>query len=87
MPQSLANAADAARNIIMSNRSKLELLLLRFRHHRHHLKALAKPQKGALQQLLPDICTGKDTYFSASYWHHVAATLDKEIAKYFQRGT
>mmetsp|Transcript_55901 Transcript_55901/g.120308 ORF Transcript_55901/g.120308 Transcript_55901/m.120308 type:complete len:90 (-) Transcript_55901:247-516(-) len=41
---------------------------------------------GIILKLFPSICTGKETYFRASYWHHEAATLEIEIAKYFQSG-
>merc|ERR1719440_2603089 len=41
---------------------------------------------GIILKLLPSICTGKDTHFNASYWQVVAATLLREIAKYFHRG-
>merc|ERR1719272_2668842 len=41
---------------------------------------------GIILKLFPSICTGKDTHFKASYWQDVAATLLREMAKYFQRG-
>merc|ERR1719238_1598894 len=41
---------------------------------------------GIILKLLPSICTGKDTYFKASYWQVVAATFDSEITRYFQIG-
>jgi hypothetical protein len=41
---------------------------------------------GAILKLLPSICTGKLTYFNASYWHELAYTFEKEMATYFHRG-
>ena len=38
---------------------------------------------GIILKLLPNICTGKLTYFKASYWHVLAKTLDKDTAMYF----
>merc|ERR1719174_1824463 len=41
---------------------------------------------GIILKLFPSICTGKETYFNASYWQVLAPTLENEIAKYFQKG-
>ncbi|CAL6428887.1 unnamed protein product [Bathycoccus prasinos] len=30
----------------------------------------------------PNVCTGNDKYFNASYWHVVATTLDKDTTAY-----
>merc|ERR1719478_270269 len=47
---------------------------------------MPQPITGTILLLFPSICTGNDTYFSASYWHVVATTLDKATRKYFQTG-
>jgi hypothetical protein len=41
---------------------------------------------GTIFELLPNICTGKETNFRASYWHVVAATFETLMAAYFQSG-
>jgi hypothetical protein len=41
---------------------------------------------GSILKLLPSICTGKDTYFKASYWQVVAATFERDMTMYFQIG-
>ena len=40
---------------------------------------------GTIFELFPSICTGKDTNFSASYWHVVAATFEMETSAYLER--
>merc|ERR1740138_42186 len=41
---------------------------------------------GIILKLFPSICTGKDTYLKASYWHQDAATFEIEMAQYFHTG-
>merc|ERR1719408_279789 len=55
---------------------------------RYRFPETAMPQSitGIILKLFPSICTGKLTYFRASYWQELASTLEKEIATYFQRG-
>merc|ERR1719235_2714094 len=48
--------------------------------------AMPQSMTGIILKLLPSICTGKLTYFRASYWQVLAYTFEKEMAKYFQRG-
>ena len=45
---------------------------------------MAYPQimTGIILAHLPRVCTGKETYLSASYWHVVATTLDADTAAY-----
>ena len=35
---------------------------------------------GIIWAVFPRVCSGNVTYFSASYWHVVATTFEREIA-------
>eukprot|EP00959_Pyramimonas_sp_CCMP1952_P193872 4054064-Pyramimonas_sp.AAC.2 len=39
---------------------------------------------GIILAHLPSVCTGKLTYFSASYWQVVAVTFDRDTMQYSQ---
>mmetsp|Transcript_5920 Transcript_5920/g.12805 ORF Transcript_5920/g.12805 Transcript_5920/m.12805 type:complete len:214 (-) Transcript_5920:185-826(-) len=54
----------------------------------YDLPEMIMPQimTGIILKLFPNICTAKETYFSASYWQELAYTLERDTTRYFHSG-
>mmetsp|Transcript_119638 Transcript_119638/g.343656 ORF Transcript_119638/g.343656 Transcript_119638/m.343656 type:complete len:205 (-) Transcript_119638:388-1002(-) len=50
------------------------------------LMAMPHTMTGIILKLFPSICTAKDTYRNASYWHALAVTFEIDTTKYDQSG-